>query len=348
MEAAADVPKLDDPSQVVDFNALTTDTGPVNEGKGAMMAGAKGAWGKGMPGMGMPGWGMPGMAGPWAMWGKGMWGKKGMMKGKGFPGAFKGGFGGPPGIDPSEPVDLATASKALWEASCDLQNEYALAQAFAKVRVARQQVQKASGMTVETVELETVAANGRPKKRTKDETVKTVQTNAPPDQSTISSAMQPTTDPAQLKERKMKCVQRIVNILRAAPDNKLLATNVCQDAEVKALRTTVFTSLKKFIGAQWPAYFEIENGNSMGGPQWWVKLRDPRQTSVDANMEGVPHVASFVPSRTERKRSPSRRRESTRDAPTKSAPVVETPKEADKAPSETKLDRKIYEAFLEI
>jgi len=345
MEAAADVPKLDDPSAVVDFNALTTDTGPVNEGKGAMMAGAKGGWGMGMPGMGMPGWGM---AGPWGMWGKGMWGKKGKGKGfGGFPGAFKGGFGGPPGINPDEPLDLATTSKALWEAAVDLQNEYALAQAFAKVRVARQQVQKASGMTVETVQLEATVANNRPKKRTKDDSVKTVQVNAPPDQSTITSAMQPTTDPAQLKERKMKCVQRIVNILRAAPDNKLLATNVCQDAEVKALRTTVFTSLKKFIGAQWPAYFEIENGNSMGGPQWWVKLRDPRQTSVDANMEGVPHVASFVPSRTsDRKRSPSRRRESTRDAP--SSTVVETTKEADKATSETKLDRKIYEAFLEI
>merc|ERR1712112_195346 len=254
-------------------------------------------------------------------------------------------MGGGPMINPDEPLDLAATSKALWDAAVDLQNEHALAQAFAKVRIARQQVQKQSGMTVDTVEFQTTL-NTR-SKRTKDGSVKTAQVNAPPDQSTITSAMQPTTDPTQIAERKQKCVQRIVNILRAAPDNKLLATNVCQDAEVKALRTTVFTSLKKFIGAQWPAYFEIENGNSMGGPQWWVKLRDPRQTSVDANMEGVPHVASFVPSRTsDRKRSPSRRRESTRDAP--SSAVVETTKEADKATSETKLDRKIYEAFLEI
>merc|ERR1719158_225720 len=264
----------------------------------------------------MPGWGYG--AAPWGMWGKGPWGKKGMMKGKGGFGGFnKGG----PMINPDEPLDLAATSKALWDAAVDLQNEHALAQAFAKVRIARQQVQKQSGMTVDTVEFQTTL-NTR-SKRTKD-----------------TSAMQPTTDPTQIVERKQKCVQRIVNILRAAPDNKLLATNVCQDSEVKALRTTVFTSLKKFI-SQWPAYFEIEAGN---GPQWWVKLRDPYQQTVDPNMEGVPHVASFVPSRTsDRRRSPSRRR----DAPTKSSSVVET-KEADKSGSEAKLDRKIYEAFLDL
>jgi len=330
---AADIPKLDDPSAMMDFNALTTDTGPTNEGKGPMMAGGKGAWGMGM---GMPGWGAP----PWGMWGKGMpWGKKGMMKGKGGFGGFnKGG----PMLNPDEPLDLNATSKALWDAAVDLQNEHALAQAFAKVRIARQQVQKASGMTVDTVEFQTIM-NTR-SKRTKDGSVKTVQTNAPPDQSTITSAMEPTTDPTQIADRKQKCVQRIVNILRAAPDNKLLATNVCQDSEVKALRTTVFTSLKKFI-SQWPAYFEIEAGS---GPQWWVKLRDPFQQTVDPNMEGVPHVASFVPSRTstsDRKRSLSRGR---RDAPTKSSSTVVETKEADKSGSEAKLDRKIYEAFLDL
>lgn len=178
------------------------------------------------------------------------------------------------GIDPNQPQDLRAASSSLWDACLVLEDDNTLEVAWAKVRLARQQIQRDSGITVETgINVVTLAADKK--------------AHAPGEKmhERLAATLGPET-PEQKQERKTKLVQRIVDMLREQPDFTLEATKILNDAEVRNLRVGMFQMFIKWCTHSFPDYFEIER--IPGKTQFNVKLADPTVVEVDMSVEMTP------------------------------------------------------------